>query len=267
VKVPPFDWWRTVFFLIPAITVYTAVLGTLSLASSLFDRRGVLAHWCARLWSWLILATTGVRVDVRGRERLTAGRTYVFVSNHQSIYDIPVLFASLPYQLRIIAKQSLGRFPFLGWHLRHTGHILVDRRDPERAGVLRQASTLVRQGLSLIVFPEGTRSADGGLAPFKGGSFLLALDAGLPVVPVAVIGSRHVMRKGRLAVAPGRVRLVVHDPIPPPDLDGPPSPRDARALATQVRAIIGATIAREDPAAPPVHELGADVPPAAEVST
>ncbi|HVB38654.1 MAG TPA: hypothetical protein VND92_08965, partial [Vicinamibacterales bacterium] len=83
-KVPPFHWWRTVFFLIPAITVYTAVLGTISLASSLVDRRGLVAHWCARAWSWLILATTGVRVQVRGRERLTAGRTYVFVSNHQS---------------------------------------------------------------------------------------------------------------------------------------------------------------------------------------
>jgi 1-acyl-sn-glycerol-3-phosphate acyltransferase len=244
VKVPPFHWWRTVFFLIPAVTVYTAVLGTLSLASSLVDGRGRLAHGCARLWSWLILATTGVRVHVRGREHLTPGRTYVFVSNHQSIYDIPVIFASLPWQLRIIAKASLGSFPFLGWHLRHTGHMLVDRRDPHRAGILAEASRLVRQGLSLIVFPEGTRSADGQLAPFKGGSFLLALEAGLPVVPVAVIGSRHVMLKGRLAVAPGDVELVLHEPIPPPSLERPPTPRDAKALATQVRTVIAETLSR-----------------------
>ena len=101
-KVPPYHWWRTVFFLIPAITLYTIVLGTLSVGSSLFSRRGYFAHWCARTWSSLILKTTGVRVRVDGLDRLEPGRTYVFVSNHQSIYDIPVLFWALPFQLRII---------------------------------------------------------------------------------------------------------------------------------------------------------------------
>ena len=119
-RVPPFHWWRTVVFLIPAISVYTIVLGTASLVSSLFDGRGYFAHKCARAWSWLILATTGVTVHADGLERLERGRTYIFVANHQSIYDIPVLFATLPWQLRIIAKDSIGRFPFLGWHLRRS---------------------------------------------------------------------------------------------------------------------------------------------------
>jgi len=127
-RLPPFHWWRTVFYLIPLITIYTIVLGTLSLASSLFQKTGYFAHWCARTWSRLILATTGVRVEVAGLDRLDRNTTYVFVSNHQSIYDTPILFWSLPYQLRIIAKESLGNFPFLGWHLRRTGHMLVDRR-------------------------------------------------------------------------------------------------------------------------------------------
>src|SRR5262245_55880423 len=127
-SVPTFHWFRTVFWLIPTITVYTIVLGTLSLASTFFGGDGRFAHWCARAWSWLILATTGVRVEVRGLEHLTPGVSYVFAANHQSIYDIPVVFASLPYQLRIIAKQSLGRFPFLGWHLVRSGHMLVDRK-------------------------------------------------------------------------------------------------------------------------------------------
>ena len=140
--VPPFHWWRTVFFLIPAISVVPIVLGTLSIGSSVFERRGYFAHWCARTWSRLILVTTGVRVDVRGLERLVPGRTYVFVANHQSIYDIPILFWSLPYQLRIIAKESLGRFPFLGWHLRRTGHMLVDRRRPDREAIFGWASRL-----------------------------------------------------------------------------------------------------------------------------
>ncbi len=231
---PPFHWWRTVFYLIPAITLYTIVLGTLSLGSSLLEQRGYFAHWCARTWSRLILKTTGVTVDVKGLDRLVPGKTYVFVSNHQSIYDIPILFWSLPYQLRIIAKESLGRFPFLGWHLRRTGHMLVDRKRPDRAAIFSWASRLTSLGLSLIVFPEGTRSRDGRVARFKGGSFYLALEAGLPVVPLSVIGSRHVMLKGRLATYPGRVRLVVHDPIDTSRLAG----TDPRAFAERVRHII-----------------------------
>ena len=231
---PPYHWWRTVFFLIPAITLYTIILGTLSLASSLFDRRGYFAHWCARTWSRLILRTTGVTVDVSGLGRLAVGRTYVFVANHQSIYDIPILFWTLPYQLRIIAKESLGRFPFLGWHLRRTGHMLVDRARPDRTAVFAWASSLTSKGLSLIVFPEGTRSRDGRVGRFKGGSFYLALEAGLPIVPLSVVGSRHVMLKGRLATYPGHVRLVVHEPIQTVGMAG----TDSRKFAEQVRQVI-----------------------------
>jgi 1-acyl-sn-glycerol-3-phosphate acyltransferase len=234
VRVPPFHWWRTVLFLIPAISVYTIVLGTASLMSSLFDRRGYFAHRCARTWSWLIRATTGVSVHAQGLERLERGRTYIFVSNHQSIYDIPVLFATLPWQLRIIAKESIGRFPFLGWHLRRSGHLLVDRRRPDRAGILRRWKALVEKGLSLIIFPEGTRSVDGGVAAFKGGSFLLAVEAGLPIVPISVEGSRLVMKKGRLMTCPGRVSLTVHEPIETAGLTAV----DARSLAERVRAVV-----------------------------
>ena len=231
---PPFDWWRTVFFLIPAITAYTAVLGTASLFSSLFDRRGHFAHGCARAWSWLILATTGVSVEVTGLDRLPRDRTFIFVSNHQSIYDIPVIFATLPYQLRIIAKESLGSFPFLGWHLRRNGHLLVDRRNPDRAGILRRWRALVGEGLSLVIFPEGTRSADGRVGRFKAGSFLLAVEAQLPVVPLSIDGTRHVMRKGRLMTSPGHARLVVHEPIDTAGL----AVSDARQLAERVRDVV-----------------------------
>jgi 1-acyl-sn-glycerol-3-phosphate acyltransferase len=234
VAIPSFHWWRTVFFLIPAIGVYTVVLGTLSLASSVFERRGHFAHRCARAWSWLILATTGVSVDLRGLSRLQPGTTYIFVANHQSIYDIPVIFASLPYQLRIIAKESLGSFPFLGWHLRRTGHLLVDRRNPDRAGILTRWKALVHQGLSLIIFPEGTRSASGRVGIFKAGSFLLAIEAGLPVVPLSVDGTRRVMRKGELTTRPGHATLVVHAPIETTGL----TVAEARDLAQRVRTLV-----------------------------
>jgi 1-acyl-sn-glycerol-3-phosphate acyltransferase len=241
VRIPPYHWWRTVFFLIPAITVYTIVLGAASIASSLFDRHGYFAHRCARTWSSWILRTTGVRVRVEGLERIAPGTTYVFVSNHQSIYDTPVIFASLPYQLRIIAKASLARFPVLGWHLRRGGHLFVDRRHPDRAGILRRWRMLVSEGLSLIIYAEGTRSPDGRVNRFKAGSFLLAIEAGLPIVPVAVIGTRQVMPKGRLRTEPADVVLVVHDPIQPPMLQAP-TPRDAKALADRAHAVVAAAV-------------------------
>jgi 1-acyl-sn-glycerol-3-phosphate acyltransferase len=210
--IPPFHWWRTVFFLIPAISLYTIVLGTVSILSSLFDRTGDVGHRCARAWAWLILKTTGVRVTVIGLEHLDPRTSYVFASNHQSIYDIPILFATLAHQLRIVAKASLGRFPFLGWHLQRTGHLLVDRSNPG-ADIVQKMKRLVGERHSLIVFPEGTRSVDGTVARFKKGPFLVAIDAQLPVVPVSVSGSRHVMRKGRLMTCPGDVRLTIHPPV------------------------------------------------------
>jgi 1-acyl-sn-glycerol-3-phosphate acyltransferase len=241
VSLPPYHWWRTVFYLIPAITLYTIVLGAASLLSSLFDHRGYFAHRCARAWSWLILKTTKVRVAVEGLERLTPGTTYVFVANHQSHYDTPIVFSSLPYQLRIIAKESLARFPVLGWHLRRGGHLFVDRRKPDRGGILKRWRALVSQGLSLIIYAEGTRSHDGRVARFKAGSFLLAIEAGLPVVPVAVIGTRKVMPKGRLRTEPADVELIIHDPIRPPVLTQPTT-RDAKALADRVHDIVSRAV-------------------------
>ena len=236
-------------WLIPTIAVYTIVLGFASVASSFFDRRGHFAHGCARAWSWLILATTGVEVSVRGLERLVPGKTYVFVANHQSIYDIPCLFWSLPYQLRIIAKDSLGKFPVLGAHLKRTGHLLVDRRKPDRSSVFDWASRLTSNGLSLIIFPEGTRSRDGFMGKFKGGSIMLAIQAGLPLVPISVVGSRHVMKKGELTTRPGHVTLVVHEPIETV-ANAQPAVAEVRALADRVRDIIRPPVEAEAAAAP-----------------
>jgi len=230
---PSFYWWRTVLFLVPVIAIYTIVLGTLSLISSLIERAGWFAHWCARTWSRLILVTSGVKVRATGLERLEPGKTYVFVANHQSLYDIPILFWSLPYQLRIIAKESLGNIPFIGWHLRRTGHLLVDRRHAGRR-IFTEAARLTSNGLSLIVFPEGTRSRDGRVARFKGGSFYLALEAGLPVVPISVVGSRHVMLRGRVTSYPGEVRLVIHEPIDTTGLAG----SDPKEFGERVRRIL-----------------------------
>jgi 1-acyl-sn-glycerol-3-phosphate acyltransferase len=226
-------WWRTVFFLIPAISLYTIVLGTTSILSTLFDRTGDFGHKCARAWAWLILKTSGVKVDVRGLEHIDPSRSYVFASNHQSIYDIPILFASLPIQLRIVAKESLGRFPFLGWHLRRTGNLLVDRKNPG-ADIVEKMKRLVSESHSLIVFPEGTRSVDGTVNRFKKGSFLVAIDAQLPVVPVSLARSRYVMKKGELTVYPRRARLTVHPPMATAGVRR----EDVLAFAERVREVV-----------------------------
>jgi 1-acyl-sn-glycerol-3-phosphate acyltransferase len=233
VKVPPYDWWRTVFFLIPAVSLYTIVLGTASLVSTLFDRHGDFGHRCARAWAWLILRTTGVRVRASGLEHLDRSRSYVIAANHQSIYDIPIIFTTLPLQLRIVAKESLGRIPFLGWHLQRTGHLLVDRKNPG-AGILKRMASLVDGARSVIVFPEGTRSADGTVGRFKGGIFLLAIDSSLSVLPISIARSRFVMGKGRLMVRPGEVAVTVHPPV---STSGVTRER-AREFADEVRTII-----------------------------
>ncbi len=223
--------WVTVILLIPIVSLATVVLGTASLVAGVFDRSGRASHACARAWSRLILGVSATRVHVRGS--LPPDGAYVYASNHQSLYDIPILFASIPRQLRIIAKASLGRIPFLGWHLRLAGHLLVDRDKPG-AGILKKMRSLVAEHASLIVFPEGTRSRDGTVGRFKGGVFLLAIEHGLPIVPVSVKGSAAIMARGLVTVRPGDVTVTIHEPVSTAGLGRD----DARALAGRVKQII-----------------------------
>jgi len=235
--VPPFHWWRTVFFLIPVIGMYTILLGVLSLLSTLVDQHGRFAHRCAQWWARLIVVTSGVRIECRGAALPPSAESCVYVANHASIYDIPILFTAVPRQLRIMAKASLGNFPFIGWHLRRSGHLLVDRQNPG-AGIFKKMQRMTRQGASLIVFPEGSRSPDGSVRRFKGGTFLVAVENGWPVVPISVSGSRKVMPKGRLMVCPATVRVTVHEAIPTAGLGRD----DVRGLADRVREIVSSAV-------------------------
>ncbi len=229
---PPFHWWRTVFFLIPAISVYTIVLGMMSLIGGLFDSSGRWSHRCAQWWARAILWTSGVKI-VREGQLPAENTSVVFVANHSSIYDTPIVLTALPRQLRLMAKAALGYVPFIGWHLARSGHVLVNRQNPG-ASIFKKMQRMARQGASLFVFPEGSRSIDGKLKRFKGGIFLLAIENALPVVPVTVRGSRVVMPKGRLRVDPATVHVTVHEAIPTNDL----TRDDARGLATRVQEII-----------------------------
>jgi 1-acyl-sn-glycerol-3-phosphate acyltransferase len=228
----------TILVLIPAISVYTIVFGSVSLVGGLFDGSGRWAHRCAQLWARCILGTSRVRIDRRGVPLPPLDRSCVFVANHSSIYDIPILFTALPRQLRIMAKAALGYVPFIGWHLLRSGHVLVNRRNPG-AGIFKRMQRMARSGASLIVFPEGSRTKDGAVKKFKAGIFLLAIENRLPIVPISVSGSRTVMPKGRLTVVPATVEITVHEPIPTEGLGRD----DARALAERVRDIVATAVA------------------------
>lgn len=226
-----FHWIRTAVLLVPVIAIYTIVFGLISLIGGLFDSTGRFMHAVAQLWARCIIVTSGVRIDRRG-ELPPASESVVFVVNHASFYDVPIIFAALPRQLRLMAKAALGRVPFIGWHLKRGGHVLVNRTNPG-AGIFKRMQRMARAGASLMVFPEGGRS-DGEVEKFKAGIFLLAIENGLRVVPVTLDGSRIVMPKGRFAVHPARVVVKVHEPISTTGM----TRDDARALAAKAQQIV-----------------------------
>ena len=231
-SLPPFHWWRTVLFLIPLNAINTIVFGTISLLAGLIDKSGNLPHRVAQLWARVILLSSGVRIELTGRPLPAPTESVVFVANHGSFYDIPIIFTSLPRQLRLMAKASLLHVPFIGWHLHRSGHVLVDRTKPG-AAIFKRMQRMARSGASLLVFPEAGRN-DGPLLKFKAGIFLLAIEHHLPVVPITLVGNREVMPKGELMVKPGLVRVIVHDAIPTTSM----TREDARPLAARAEDIV-----------------------------
>jgi 1-acyl-sn-glycerol-3-phosphate acyltransferase len=217
----------------PLVALYTVLMATLSLAFSPFDRRGRFQHWCASTWSRMIARTALLDVRVHGAEHLRAGESYVFLSTHQSWMDIPVMLGYLPAQLRIAAKREVFHIPFLGWHLRRAGHIPINRGSTaESIASLQRAARLLGGGVSAFLFPEGTRTRDGSLQPLKKGGFRLAVESGLPVVPVTIKGTRRAMPRGSMALRAGPVEMYIGEPLPTAGL----TDADLPALMQQARA-------------------------------
>ncbi len=226
---------RSLLFTNLLIYFYTVVCGTASLAGSHFDAQGRWQHACARAWSRLSLRTSGIRVRVEGLENIPAEKAAIYCVNHQSAMDIPVLFASLPVQFRFAAKKSLFDMPFMGWHLRRSGHIAVDRAKPlEAMKSMKKAAQEIRDGKSILLFPEGHRSRDGQLLPFKAGTFFIAILAGVPIVPVTINGTPNVLKPDTYHVRPGQTEMIVHPAVLTEGL----TLRDAEKLSEQVKAII-----------------------------
>ena len=228
-------WIRSLLVSIPGILLATAALGTLALVCLPLDRRGRRRERCRRLWARLIVVASFVRITVRGLEKLDPVRTCVFCANHQSYMDPPIVIAALGRPVRFLAKKSLFSIPFLGWGMRLVGDVPVDRENARAAArSLRRAADLVRGGVSLVVFSEGGRSLDGTLQPFLSGAFRLAIDAGVPVVPLAILGTREVLAPGSIHIRGGSAQVIVGSPIPTEGV----SRKDRGALAGQVRQII-----------------------------
>jgi 1-acyl-sn-glycerol-3-phosphate acyltransferase len=227
---------RGLLFADPAIILATIVFGTASLIVSFFDNTGTLQIRVARAWARTLLAVSGVHVRVEGLEQIDASASYVFTANHLSYMDTPVALAHIPAQFRFLAKRGLFRIPFLGTHLSRAGHIPVPRKDPRAAVKTLQAAAdaLQHKKISMLIFPEGGRSHDGVLQPFKEGGAYIAIRAGVPVVPLTIIGTREILPLGGGIVRPGEVTLRVLPPIDTSQM----SLKDRGSLTERLRALI-----------------------------
>ena len=205
---------RSLLFSTPLIILSTIVMDLISMVLSAFDRSGNASHLCARIWARMLLAESFIRVRVEGIEKLDPRGSYVFVANHASYMDIPAILAILPQQFRFFAKKGLYRIPFLGWHLRWAGHLPVDRSNPRASlkSMSEAGRVISERHISMLLFPEGGRSPRG-LREFKEGAAYIAIKAGVPVVPMAIVGLRELLPMGSIHLRSGRVTLRIGDPI------------------------------------------------------
>jgi 1-acyl-sn-glycerol-3-phosphate acyltransferase len=205
--------FRTIFVW-SCIVVATLVLGFLAFATYPFDRKGKVVHRYARLWGKVALWANRVKVKVEGMENLQEEGSYIFMSNHQGSYDIFALMGHLPFQFKWLAKKELFSIPFFGWTMAAAGYISIDREGTrETVEAMNKAAGRIRDGMSVVIFPEGSRSPDGRIQPFKKGGFTLAIKSKVPIVPIALDGSREIMPKDRLTATAGEIRIRMGFPI------------------------------------------------------
>lgn len=221
-------------FVWSCIGAATLALGFLAFISYPFDRKGRTGHRYAQLWGQIALLANRVKVKLEGMENLQEG-PYVFMSNHQGFYDVFALLGHLPFQFKWLVKKELFSIPFLGWTMAAVGYISVDREGTrETLEAMNQASQKIREGMSVVIFPEGSRSSDGSIQPFKKGGFTLAIKSGVPIVPIAISGTREIMPKDRLTASSGKIRIRVDHPIETRNC----TLKDRRSLMEKVRETI-----------------------------
>ena len=223
------------------VVVMTLVLGTVALVAVTRDSRTPVVDRLARVWSRIALILAGVRLEIRGRDRIDPGRSYVVVSNHLSDLDVAVNVLSVPVGIRFLAKKELFRIPFFGRVLRAIGMVETDRQAGRRAheDINRQIAHTVRLGHSLMIYPEGTRARDGKLHDFKKGAFRIAIDNQMDVVPVSIVGTYEAWPAATPFLYGGEVTVTVHDPISVQDL----GPREIAQVQKEAFAAVEEGIA------------------------
>jgi 1-acyl-sn-glycerol-3-phosphate acyltransferase len=202
------------FYIFLWVVLSTLVLGILAIILSFFCRTGNSIHRIARIWGRGILLVSRVRVSVKGLSQIDPARSYIYMSNHQSNFDIPVLLAHLPVQFRWLAKAELFKIPIFSRAMRGAGYVRIDRFNRESAiQSIKEAAAKMKDGVSVMIFPEGTRSRDGNIRPFKKGGFVMAVDSGVPIVPIILRGTWPIMDKSSLRINSGDVSLQIEKPI------------------------------------------------------
>ena len=225
---------RTIFVW-SCIVLFGLIFGIFAILSYPFDPRGRLGHHCARIWGKLCLIANGVRLKIEGLEHLRKEGPYIFMVNHQGSYDIFSILGYLPFQFKWLAKKELFSIPVLGWGMTAVGYISIDRAGTrETVEAMNRAARKIREGMSVVIFPEGSRSPDGFIQPFKKGGFTLAIKSKVPIVPMAIAGSREIIPKGKMKVNPGDIRIRIGQPIETEDC----SMKDRTSLMERVSEAI-----------------------------
>ena len=198
--------------LIAVHTAFSATLGTVLLPLG----QNKALYYASQVWSTLLMLTCGVTLEIHGEENLDTSEARIYVSNHQSNFDIPILFKALPVGLFFISKIELKKIPFMGWYMWLVGMIFIDRKHPEKAKKsLIEAGEQIKRGKNILSFPEGTRSKTGKMGMFKRGSFVLASQAGVTVVPIAILGTEKAIPTGKFEIHSTHVKVNIGKPIDP----------------------------------------------------
>jgi 1-acyl-sn-glycerol-3-phosphate acyltransferase len=223
--------WLTTLVFLPLMALATAGFGCVSLLCGVWDRSGRQQHFVARLWAATMLRISFSPVEMVGGEKLRRYPVAVYASNHLSYMDTPVLFAKLPFQFRILAKHDLWKTPFVGWYLQRSGQVPIDQASPRSvvAGLLRGVAAL-KAGMPLVLFPEGSRSPDGRLQAWASGCAFMALRAGVPLVPLALVGTYELLPIHVYSLRPRPLKIVVGEPISTEGL----TTKDADALTARL---------------------------------
>ena len=197
-------------FTLPA----TIFLSSLTIITSLITKNSDLPYNITKTWAKFVLAVSRIKVTVQGSYNIRSDRSYIYMSNHQSNFDIPVALAYFPFKFRWVAKAELFKIPIFGYAMHRIGHINIDRSNRRAAfKSLKKAAKNIREGVSVLIYPEGTRSKDGNIGPFKNGGFVLAVESGAPIVPVIIHGTWPIMSKDKILVKPGNVIIEIKEPI------------------------------------------------------